>query len=85
MSPRQRKTSKRRAAGTPAATQDPPDNCVALQSLSYVDVAIRRIDKVCGLKAIHSESKLNFDHLKNRTLRGTTPWLNKRDPERRFT
>ena len=30
----------------------------------YVDAAIQRIDKVCGLKAIHVESKLNFDQLK---------------------
>ena len=34
MSPRQRKTKRRLVTGTPATTQDPPDNCVALQPRS---------------------------------------------------
>ena len=51
----------------------------------YVDTAIQRIDKVCGLKAIHVESKLSFDQLKNRTFRGTPPWLRKDAGTQDFT
>jgi DNA modification methylase len=35
----------------------------------YLDTAIRRIDKVCVLKAIHTDSKLSFDELKNERSR----------------
>ena len=34
MSPRQRKTKSRLVTGTPATTQDPPDNCIAVQPRS---------------------------------------------------
>jgi hypothetical protein len=45
MSPCQPKTARRRAIGTLATTQDPPDNCVALQPRSSLPNHSGKLDR----------------------------------------